>query len=171
MLETTSTSLTPSPSTTRSALALTTFSTLVTAAAVAGRATTEQGQGVWYRTLSKPSFQPPAWIFGPVWTLLYGTIAYSGWQVWKQPPSRERTRALTLWGAQWALNAAWTPLFFGLHRPRAALVDIVALTGAIVGYADASRRVSRSASRWILPYLGWTLFATALNTAIVRRNR
>lgn len=128
-------------------------------------------QGSWYRGLRKPSFQPPGWVFGPAWTVLYAAIAYSGWRVWKAPPSRERDRALRLWGLQLALNAAWTPLFFGARRPGIALVDIVALDVAASGYAVSARAVDRPAAIIAFPYLAWLGFATLLNATIAAKNR
>lgn len=143
------------------------------AAAVGGLAMRGKGrpQGSWYRGLRKPSFQPPGWVFGPAWTVLYAAIAYSGWRVWKAPPSRERDRALRLWGLQLALNAAWTPLFFGARRPGIALVDIVALDVAASGYAVSARAVDRPAAIIAFPYLAWLGFATLLNATIAAKNR
>ncbi len=127
--------------------------------------------GLWFRRLRKPSFQPPNWLFGPVWTILYATIAYSGWRIWKAPKSRERTSALSLWGAQLVLNAAWTPLFFGARKPALALADLVALDAAAAAYAATARKVDRQAAVVVTPYLGWLGFATALNTVIAVKNR
>ncbi|CAN5764105.1 tryptophan-rich sensory protein [soil metagenome] len=127
--------------------------------------------GAWYRSLNKPVFQPPSAAVGPVWSVLYGTIAYSGWRVWRAPESPERTRALALWATQLALNAAWTPLFFGARKPAAALVDMVALDVAAGAYAAAAAKVDRQAAAVFAPYLAWIAFATALNGAIVVKNR
>ena len=127
--------------------------------------------GAWFQALKKPWFQPPNYLFGPVWTVLYGMIAYSGYRVWKQPASPGRTRALKLWGAQLALNALWTPLFFGAQRPDLALVDIVALDAAVLAYAATAAKVDRPAAGLMVPYMGWIAFATALTSAIVLKNR
>jgi tryptophan-rich sensory protein len=154
----------------RSGLALAVFGGLTGAAAYLGRRATEPNLDPWYAALDKPSFTPPSWIFGPVWTGMYTLTAWSGWRVWQAPPSRTRTVALALWGAQLLLNAAWSPLFFGRHRPRSALVDLVALTAAVSAYAVTSARVDRTAAALVVPYLGWLGFATALNEGIVRRN-
>lgn len=124
----------------------------------------------WYEGLDRPSFTPPSWAFGPVWTVLYGLIAVSGWRVWRAEPGPARTRALGLWGTQLALNAGWTPLFFGQRRPKASLVDVVALLGAVGAYAWAARRVDRPAAAMMLPYVAWVGLATALNFEIARRN-
>lgn len=124
----------------------------------------------WYRTLRKPPFNPPDAVFAPVWTALYAMIATSGYRLLRAPSSPARTRALGAWGTQLALNAAWSPLFFRAHRPRAALLD-VGLLAAATGWCIAkTRRVDRVAAGLVVPYLGWTLFAMALNAEIVRRN-
>lgn len=125
--------------------------------------------GLWYRSLPKPPFQPPAWVFGPVWTALYGAIAYSGYRVWKAPKSPERTRALALWGTQLVLNGAWTPLFFGAHKPRLALADLLALDAAATAYTAAAAKVDKRAAAIVSPYLAWLAFATTLNGAIARK--
>ena len=142
--------------------------------ALAG-ALTMRGRGApdkrWYRSLRKPPFQPPSRVFGPVWSVLYASIAYSGWRIWRAPRSPERTRALRSWATQLALNGAWTPLFFGARRPDFALADIVALDAAAAVYARDAARVDTQAAAVIAPYLGWLGFATALNEEIVRRNR
>ncbi len=154
----------------RSALGLLAFGGVTAGAATFGALTTRSGQGLWYRLLRKPPYNPPGWVFGPVWTGLYGLIALSGWRVWRQPSSPERTRALALWGTQLGLNAAWSWIFFGKHRKRAALADLGALFGAVAGYALAARKVDRQAAWLITPYLAWTCFAGLLNEEIVRRN-
>ncbi|MBX3162583.1 MAG: tryptophan-rich sensory protein [Deltaproteobacteria bacterium] len=128
-------------------------------------------EGRWFRMLRKPRFQPPDRVFGPVWTVLYATIAYSGWRVWSRPASRARTGALGLWGAQLALNAAWTPLFFGARRPGFALADLVALDAAATSYALTARKVDARAAWAVVPYLAWLGFATVLNTTIFAKNR
>lgn len=125
----------------------------------------------WFRSLRKPSYQPPSWLFGPVWSVLYGTIAYSGWRVWRAKPSRARTRSLALWAGQLALNGAWTPLFFGARRPGLALADIVALDVAAAAYAASAARVDRTAAIVFAPYLAWLGFATLLNGSITVKNR
>lgn len=128
-------------------------------------------QGLWFRTRRKPSYQPPGWVFGPVWSVLYATIAYSGWRVWRAPDSAARARALKLWGAQLVLNAAWTPVFFGARRPAVALVDLVGLDAAAAAYAAAARKVDARAAAVVSPYLAWLGFATLLNASIVAKNR
>lgn len=126
--------------------------------------------GVWYRRLRKPPGTPPPAVFGPVWTVLYAAMAVSAWRVWRSPHANGRRKALALWGVQLALNAAWSPVFFGAHKPRAALGVITAMLPAIAGYAWTARRVDRWAGRLMLPYMGWTGYATYLNAGIARNN-
>jgi tryptophan-rich sensory protein len=128
-------------------------------------------RGAWFALLRKGKAQPPARVFAPVWLVLYGTIAFSAWRVWRARASPERTRALRWWAAQLGLNAAWTPLFFGLRRPVTALADIGLLDAAAGSYAAAAAKVDRVAAIAVLPYLGWLGFATYLNGAIVVKNR
>jgi translocator protein len=163
----------PSAATSRfaSSIALGIFGSLTAAAAVVGTVTTRSSVDTWYRGLRKPSFTPPNAVFPIVWSGLYALIALSGWRVWKAPRSRARNVALGLWGLKLVLNAAWSPLFFGLRRPRAALVDIVGLGAALGAYTACAVRVDRPAAGMMLPYLGWVGFATALNAEIARRNR
>ncbi len=126
--------------------------------------------GAWYRGLNKPWFQPPAWVFAPVWTGLYALIAASGYRVWSAPASPERTRALAFWGTQLGLNAAWSLLFFGKQDPRAALIDIGLLRVSIDAYTGAAAKVDPAARWMMMPYRSWVTFATVLNAEIVRKN-
>jgi len=125
--------------------------------------------GAWYQALAKPSWTPPGWLFAPVWFLLYLGIAVAGWLVWRAAGSGA-PRPLALWASQLVLNAAWSWLFFGLHRPGAALVDIVLLLVLILAFALTAHPFSPGAAWLFVPYGLWVLFATALNTAIVRLN-
>ncbi len=127
--------------------------------------------GIFYRALRKPRFQPPRWLFAPVWSALYALIAVSGDRVYRAPASPERTTALALWGGQLALNAAWSPIFFGARRPRLALVDAGALLATIGAYLAVARNVDRSAARMFVPYGAWAGYATLLSAAIVKKNR
>jgi tryptophan-rich sensory protein len=127
-------------------------------------------QGLWYRALRKPKFQPPSYVFGPVWTVLYATIAYSGYRIWQAPKSPQRSTALGLWAAQLILNGAWTPLFFGARKPILALGDIIALDATALAYTMTAARVDKPAAGLVAPYLGWLGFATALNAKIVAKN-
>ncbi len=120
-----------------------------------------------YEQLRTPSWAPPSWLFGPVWTALYVMIALSGWLFWKRHGVRGE---LVLFAVQLVLNAAWTPLFFAAGRYGWALVDIVALLVSIVALIVAFGREHRVAALLLVPYLAWVGFATALNASIVSLN-
>jgi translocator protein len=126
--------------------------------------------GEWYASLKKPSWNPPGWIFGPVWSALYTMMAVAAWLVWRRGGFAAQRGPLTLFLVQLALNAAWTPLFFGLHWPGAAFVEIVLLWLAIVATIAAFHRASRPATLLLVPYLAWVSFAAALNLALWRLN-
>jgi tryptophan-rich sensory protein len=147
------------------------FVAATAAVALMGARVSKRGGGAWYRLLRKPRFNPPARAFGPVWTTLYGLMSWSAYRIWKLPDSPERTRALRIWGTQLALNGLWTPLFFGKHAPRAALLDLATMTTAIVAYIKTAAKLDRVAGLLMAPYLGWVGFAGILNGAIIRRNR
>jgi tryptophan-rich sensory protein len=141
------------------------FVALVAAAASTG-ALFEPGS--WYAQLEKPSWNPPNAVFGPVWTVLYVMIALAGWLVWRA--SGRMALAVQFWLAQLALNWMWSFLFFGMHRPDLALVDIVLLLAAIFAFIVTARRYSTVASWLFVPYAAWVGFATALNFTIWRLN-
>jgi benzodiazapine receptor len=144
--------------------------TVVAAAAVASSRAVNTGTG-WYRTLKKPSWQPPPWTFGAVWTPLYATIAWSAGHSALHTRGRARRDLLTAYGINLAANAAWTWLFFARRSTRAGLAGTLALD---VSNADLIRRAARHdppAARALLPYAAWCLFATALNASIAGRNR
>jgi translocator protein len=124
--------------------------------------------GLWYAQLSKPDWNPPNWVFGPVWTLLYVAIAVAGWLVWRETP--RVGAALQLWGVQLIANGLWSWLFFGLHRPDIALADIALLFCLIVAFIIAARRHSVVASWLFVPYAVWVGFAAALNGSIWSAN-
>lgn len=124
----------------------------------------------YYRRLKKPSFAPPAKVFGPVWGVLYPAIALSGARVFAAPASPARSAAIALWLSQMALNAAWTPLFFARKDARLALADIAALLALTTAYTVAAGRIDRPAAALAVPYTGWIAFAGALNQGIVARN-
>jgi tryptophan-rich sensory protein len=119
--------------------------------------------GGWYAGLVKPSFNPPAWLFGPVWTVLYVLIAIAGWRVWQ----RDRTGwPMKLWWAQMALNFLWTPVFFGAHQLGLALVVILLMLAAILAFIATAWRQDRVAAWLFVPYAAWVAFASMLNGAI-----
>lgn len=124
----------------------------------------------WYAGLAKPTWNPPASLFGPVWTTLYVMMALAAWLIWREGGWRANRPALLLFLLQWALNAAWTPLFFGLHRPGLAFVEILALWGALLATIVAFWRKSPKAAALLIPYLLWVSFAAILNATIWRLN-
>ena len=126
--------------------------------------------GEWYGALKKPPWNPPGWVFGPVWAALYTMMALAAWLVWRRGGWVSQRRPLMLFLLQLALNAAWTLLFFGLHRPGLAFAEIVALWLAIAATVAAFRPASRAAAWLLAPYLAWVGFAAALNFALWRLN-
>lgn len=120
--------------------------------------------GDWYAGLEKPWFTPPNWAFGPVWTVLYALIGWVGARKWLQGG------ALRLWWAQMALNFLWSPVFFGLQQPLAALGVISAMWMVIAVFIAREWHNDRLSSALFLPYLAWVSLATALNAAIVVLN-
>jgi len=138
------------------------------AAAALGGVTTAGSVRDWYPTLVKPAWNPPAWILGPVWTVLYLAMAVAAWLVWR----RVGWGAALVWFAlQLALNATWSPVFFGMHQIGLALVNIVLLWLAIAGTMVAFWKVTPVAGWLFVPYLAWVSFATALNFVLWRLNR
>jgi tryptophan-rich sensory protein len=126
----------------------------------------------WYPTLVRPSFAPPSWVFGPVWTALYLMMGLASWLVWREGFTRPEVRgALALYGIQLAFNLAWSWLFFGLRQPFAALLEIVALVVLIGVTAFRFAPLSRLAAALMLPYLAWVAFATVLNGGFWWLNR
>jgi len=115
----------------------------------------------WYSGLAKPSFDPPNWVFAPVWTALYVLIALAAWRVWRV--AGWRSRGLALWLIQLGLNFAWSFIFFGAHNPGAALADIVVLWLAIIATLIVFGRTDRIAGWLLIPYLLWVSFAGLLN--------
>ena len=124
----------------------------------------------WYAYLHKPAFNPPNWIFGPVWTILYGLMAVAAWLVWRTPKSHSRTDAVMLFGTQLTFNFLWTPAFFHFHATGLALVIIMLLWLAILLTALRFWRLSHLAAGLMVPYLAWVTFATVLNVEICRLN-
>lgn len=126
----------------------------------------------WYRTLNRPPLTPPDWLFGPVWTVLYLCIGTSAWLVWRRMDvATERKRAaLRVWGWQLLLNAAWPPVFFGLHSLPGGMVVILALGVSILLTIRAFWPLQRAAALLLVPYLAWVCFATYLNAGFWRLN-
>jgi benzodiazapine receptor len=148
-------------------LGLAAFAAAVTAVALIGSLAVT-GTSTEYASLQRPSWAPPSWLFGPVWTALYAMIAVSGWLVWRRVGIRS---ALLPYLAQLLLNAIWTPLFFGLGAYGWALVDIVVLWCVIAANVVVFWRLSRPAALLLVPYWLWVTFAAALNASIWLLNR
>ncbi len=141
---------------------------LCQAAGAIGALTTDTGNSPWYRSLLKPSFNPPGWVFGPVWALLYTLMGIALYLLVRRWP---QTRlAVVLFVIQLLLNAAWTPVFFGAHRIGMAMLIIALLWVAILATIVAAWAVSVWAGGLLLPYLLWVSFAAILNGAIWRLN-
>ena len=121
----------------------------------------------WYAGLVKPAWTPPGWIFGPVWSFLYLSMAVAAWLVWRRGNALV---PLTLFAIQLAFNAAWSWLFFGLHSPGAAFIDVVFLWAAIAATMLVFWFRSTIAGLLFMPYLAWVSFATVLNFTIWRLN-
>jgi benzodiazapine receptor len=137
--------------------------------AIAGFATASNIGG-WYAALSKPSFNPPNWIFGPVWTLLYILLGIALSIIWKQPDSLYKSNSLWLFFIQLFLNFCWSFLFFYFHKIGLALADIAALWIFIILTIFSFSRLNKKAAWLLVPYICWVSFALILNGAIYRLN-
>lgn len=142
----------------------------IVAAAAAGFVGSRFMPGEWYAELAKPSWNPPSAVFGPVWSTLYLMMGVAAWLVWRKVGWAGAPLALGLFALQLVLNALWSYLFFGLHQPALAFVDIVLLWLAILATTAAFWRVSTPAAVLLLPYLCWVTFAGALNLQLWRLN-
>jgi benzodiazapine receptor len=136
----------------------------------------DDGRGVpprryWYERLAKPYWRPPNWLFPPAWAVLYLTIGFSGWLVWRTSGFAGAALPLAIYLVQLVLNAAWSPIFFGLRRPDLASFEIIMLWLSIVVTIAAFHSVNAAAAWLLLPYLAWVTFAAALNFAVWRLNR
>ncbi len=138
------------------------------AAAIGAAASVDAGS--FYAQLTRPAWAPPASVFGPVWTVLYLSIAVAAWLVWREAAAAGRAAALTLYVIQLVLNALWSVLFFGEHLGLLAFIDILALWVLIVATALAFWRVQRFAAALLLPYLAWVSFASVLNYSVWQLN-
>lgn len=150
----------------REIIGLIVFLSVCFAVSALGGLVTASSVDSWYPTLAKPPFNPPNWLFAPVWTILYLMMAIAGWRVWRRTGWRAGGMALWWFAAQLALNLGWSGVFFGLRMPGPALVVIILLLAAIA----VTTRLFWTADRWagllFLPYLAWVGFATMLNAAI-----
>ena len=147
------------------------FVAALAAVVVAGLGASATDIGPWYYALRKPTWQPPDWLFGPVWTLIYALTALAGIMAWRAAPAgRARGRILVLFAANALLNLLWSELFFHFRRPDLALMETVVFWASIVVLMAAVWPLSRSAAWVLAPYLAWVTFASVLNLAVVRLN-
>ena len=126
--------------------------------------------GDWYKNIKKPSFNPPNWIFGPVWTLLFTLMGISLYLVWTSPSSKIRLIALILFGIQFLFNVAWSYLFFGINKPGLAFTEILILLGFIIATTIYFFRVNKISGYLLIPYILWVSFASILNYSIWKLN-
>ncbi len=152
---------------TRGTLGFIVILALCLAVSAIGGAVTASSVGSWYPLLAKPAFNPPNWIFAPVWTALYFMMAIAGWRIWRRGAARW---ALSLFAFQLALNLAWSIVFFGMHAVGAALLEIVVLLLAILATTVVFWRSDRIAGMLFVPYAAWVAFAAILNAAIWQLN-
>lgn len=146
------------------------FLVLCLAISAIGGWVTADSVGTWYRTLQKPVFNPPDWVFAPVWTLLYLMIALAGWRVWRRVGFSGARAGMVAYSAQLALNLAWSFLFFGGRLMGIALAEILLLLVAIGVNAALFWRTDRLAGWLLIPYAAWVAFACLLNFALWRLN-
>lgn len=143
------------------------FIALCEAVGIAGSVFTSDQIETWYRAvLVLPSFTPPNWLFGPVWTTLYALMGYALYTLWYAQKNAARTHALTAFWIQLALNAIWTPVFFGAHALGLAFLIIILMFAAILATMILGYRVKPVVAWLLLPYLLWVGFASTLNGAI-----
>ncbi len=140
------------------------------AAAGVGGWLTANSVADWYQKIARPTWTPPDWLFGPVWSALYFMMAIAAWLVWRQGPLHRVRWPLALFATQLALNVAWSAIFFGLHSPGWAFAEIVVLWTSIAATIVAFWGRSAAAALLMLPYWAWTSFAAVLNFAIWRMN-
>lgn len=129
---------------------------------------TSLGFGPWYDDLRKPPFQPPGWLFSPVWTLLFTLLAIATWRIARQ--GQIARPAIQLYAVQLVFNLLWSLFFFTLHQPAWALVDIAILNILVIAMISLYGRIDRLAGWFLAPYLAWLFLATAINTWIVINN-
>ena len=154
----------------KNSLSLAAWIALCLAAGGLGSFATSAKIPTWYATLAKPSWNPPNWVFAPVWTTLFILMAVAAWMVWMRRDRAGARVGLALFAVQLALNSLWSFLFFGAESPGAGMVEIVVLWIAIAATISSFKRVSVPAAWMLAPYLAWVSFASCLNFAIWRLN-
>lgn len=159
------------PRASRDVLGLLAFIILCLMVSGIGGYVTATSVDTWYQTLHKPTFNPPDWVFAPVWTTLYILMGISAWRVWRIGPFAANHRALIVFGAQLGLNLLWSILFFGLQRIDLALIEIGVLLLAITSNMIMFWRIDVLAGALFLPYALWVAYASALNAALWLLNK
>ena len=152
-----------SASNTRKFMALAGFTLLCLAIGGLGGLATAKSVTTWYPTLIKPSFNPPSWVFAPVWTSLYIMMAFAAWRIWLK---QGFGKPLYMWSAQLALNCLWSFLFFALQSPGWAMLDIIPLLALILVTIRLFWPIDRLAGLLLMPYAAWVSFASLLNFSI-----
>jgi tryptophan-rich sensory protein len=135
-----------------------------------GAAITATSVGNWYQTLAKPFFNPPDWIFAPVWTSLFIMMAIAGWRVWRKAGQRHQSKVFMLYAVQLGLNLGWSALFFGLQQIGWALTEIIVLLLVLVANTIVFWRIDKAAGILFVPYVLWVSFATLLTASLWRLN-
>lgn len=146
------------------------FLVLCLGASAVGGAATASSVSTWYPTLAKPAFNPPAWVFAPVWSTLYFLMAVAAWRVWRRDGLRGARAAMALFALQLMLNMGWSIVFFGLRSIGGALAEVVALLAAILATTVLFWQRDRIAGMLFVPYAAWVSFAALLNAALWRLN-
>ncbi|XP_050390104.2 translocator protein [Patella vulgata] len=140
---------------------------------IAGGVITRKSIPNWYEHLNRPSWRPPNWAFGPVWTYLYSSMGYASYLVWRDGGGfdGEARLPLAVFGTQLALNWAWTPIFFGAKKLGLATIEIGALWGTILATIITFNPINKTASYLLIPYLGWVSLASCLTYSIWKNNK
>src|SRR5580765_8649535 len=139
---------------------------VVAATSILGQIATYPNLSPWYAGLVKPSFNPPNWVFAPVWTILYALMAFALWRILRMPSSRRRHYAIGLFFLLLVLNAAWSWMFFWVHSPLLGLINIVPQFAVILATIFSFARLDGFAAACLLPLAAWVAFAGVLNAAI-----
>ena len=154
------------PKASRDILSLFTFIILCLAVSGIGGAITATSVDTWYQALKKPPFNPPDWVFAPVWTTLYILMGIAAWRVWRLRSFEVTGQAIAVFAVQLGLNLTWSFLFFGLQRIDLALVEIIVLLCAIITNTILFWRIDRLAGLLFVPYAAWVTYATVLNASL-----
>jgi tryptophan-rich sensory protein len=132
---------------------------------------TETGEGSWYRSIAKPSWNPPGWLFAPVWTSLYVMMGIAFYLIWKSDAFKNKKQtAMFLWVLQLVANFSWSLIFFGAHQIAYALIEMGVLWLLIFATIVSFARINKPAAWLLVPYINWVSFAFLLNFTIWRLN-